>query len=150
MNVKTEIPHTSGIHEHESNENTLSEINEYDFTERIVTENNVTLNLFPSRRKKVKKVNMVIEGEFNISSVQFVKDNCQKLLLHFDMVNISLKNVIDIDLAAIQLLQVLKSSAAFMQKNITIESELSKDDKALLLSAGLMEIMSKRNNSIIQ
>ncbi len=112
--------------------------------ESVVEDSNIKISLFPSKRKTIKKINVVIEGEFNIKSVQLVKDNCQKLLQYYDVVNITLKNVTDIDLAAIQLIHVLNSSSMFMQKTITIESELSKDDKALILGSGLMEVMAKR------
>ena len=115
-----------------------------EFTDKIIEENNIKISLVPSKRKKVKKINMNIEGDFTINNVQMVKENCQKLLQHFDLVNINLKNILDIDLAAIQLLQVLNTSSSFLQKTIIVESELSKDDRALIVSAGLMEVMTKQ------
>ncbi|MES2760870.1 MAG: hypothetical protein V4677_01635 [Bacteroidota bacterium] len=141
MEKEIEIMHESEILEHESNSNAN---HEYDFNEKIITENNITLSIFPSKRKKVKKVNIVIEGQFNITNVRFVKDHCHNMLQYFDLVNITLKNVVDIDLAAIQLLHVLNSSTQLQHKTIIIESELSKDDKALIISAGMLELMSKR------
>lgn len=118
-----------------------------EFTENIIQENNIKISLVPSRRKKTKKVNVIIEGEFNISNAELVKDNCKKLLQHFDFVSITLKNIVDIDLAAVQLLHVLKSAPSFSQKTITIDSELSKEDKSLLSNSGLMDVMSKQKNS---
>ncbi len=142
--MNTENFTTPEIIEHGNEENKLSENNEFDFTEKIITENNLKISLFPSKRKKVRKINVVIEGGFNITNIQVIKDNCFKLLQYFDMLNITLKNITDIDLTGIQLLQVLNSSSEFMQKTISIESELSKDDKALIMSAGMMELVSKR------
>jgi hypothetical protein len=113
-----------------------------DFKEAVIQENNVKLSLVPSKRKKIKKINMIIEGEFNISNAQVVKDNCSKLLQHFDTVSITLKNITDIDLAAIQLLHVLKSSPGFAQRTVTIDSELSKEDKNLINTAGLMGVIT--------
>jgi hypothetical protein len=118
-----------------------------EFTENIIQENNIKISLVPSKRKKTKKVNVIIEGEFNIGNAELVKDNCKKLLQHFDFVSITLKNIVDIDLAAVQLLHVLKSAPAFSQKTITIDSELSKEDKSLLGHSGLTDVMSKQKNS---
>src|SRR6185436_2321590 len=100
-----------------------------DFAEDVIQENNIKISLVPSKRKKTRKVNVIIEGQFNIGNAQLVKENCKKLLLHFDYVSVTLKNITDIDLAAIQLLQVLKSSPELSQKTITIDSELSKEDR---------------------
>ena len=114
-----------------------------DFAEDVIQENNIKISLVPSKRKKTRKVNVIIEGQFNIGNAQLVKENCKKLLLHFDYVSVTLKNIADIDLAAIQLLQVLKSSPELSQKTITIDSELSKEDRLLLGTSGLMEVLSK-------
>jgi hypothetical protein len=113
-----------------------------DFKEAVIQDNNIKLSLVPSKRKKTKKINMIIEGEFNISNAQVVKDNCSKLLKHFDTVSITLKNITDIDLAAIQLLHVLKSTPGFSQRTVTIDSELSKEDKSLINTAGLMAVVT--------
>jgi hypothetical protein len=118
--------------------------NEQSFTEKVIQEKNIRISLVPSKRKKVKKVNIIIEGEFTISTAAIVKEHCYKLMQHFEVVSITLRNVTDIDLAAIQLLRVLKVSPTFSQRTITIDSELSKKDKSLLNTAGLIELVSRQ------
>jgi ABC-type transporter Mla MlaB component len=145
MNNNADNNEVPEIYDQDNNSSGLIEAGEYDFmTEQIIEENKIKISLFPSRRKKTKKVNVVIEGEFNISTVQAVKENCQKLLQHFDLICITIKNVDEVDLAAIQLLHVLDLLSKSMQKTITVESDLSKDDKALIISSGLIDVMSKR------
>jgi ABC-type transporter Mla MlaB component len=145
MNNNAENNEVPEIYDQDNNSSGLIEAGEYDFmTEQIIEENKIKISLFPSRRKKTKKVNVVIEGEFNISTVQAVKENCQKLLQHFDLICITIKNVDEVDLAAIQLLHVLDLLSKSMEKTITVESDLSKDDKALIISSGLIDVMSKR------
>src|SRR5436190_20179312 len=100
------------------------------------------ITLVSTKRKKVRKISMVIEGEFNIRSAAFVKENCERLLSHFDMVSVNLKNLVDIDLAAVQLLHVLTSSQDLSGKTISIDSELSKEDKLLFENAGLSGVFS--------
>ncbi|MES2678679.1 MAG: hypothetical protein V4635_02285 [Bacteroidota bacterium] len=127
-----------------TNENGQTD-NQPEFTERVIQENNIKVSLVPSKRKKTKKINVIIEGEFNISNAEIVKENCGKLLHHFDFVSITLKNIVDIDLAAVQLLHVLKSVPAFSQKTITIDSELSKEDRILLGGSGLLDVISRKS-----
>jgi hypothetical protein len=118
-----------------------------EFAENTIEQNNIKISLVPSKRKKVKKVNVIVEGEFNINTAGIVKENCSKLLKHFEFVRITLKNIVDIDLAAIQLLHLLSTSSDFPQRTITIDSELSKEDRSLVSSSGLTDVLSKQKNN---
>jgi len=116
-------------------------------TEQKIESRNLRLSLVPSKRKKVKKVNMIIEGEFNIGNADLVMENYEKLREHFDFISISLRNIDDIDLAAVQLLRMLKCFQEFSQKTITIDSELSQEKRNLLSVSGLLSEMTYNNNT---
>ena len=114
------------------------------FQPETIESKNIKLSLIPSKRKRVKKVNIIVEGGFNISTAGLVEENCNKLTQHFDHLSITLKNIEDIDLAALQLLRVLKTSPHFSQKTITIDSELSAENRSMISCAGLMELVSQK------
>lgn len=139
-NVLNNVPETAINIESLSDENFILET---ELFEDVIEFSNIKLSLVPSKRKKVKKINIIIEGNFNVTNVSNVKDQCQRLLQYFDVINISLKNIEDIDLASIQLLHLLSSKSELMQKTITIESDLSKDNRALLIGAGLLDVLIK-------
>jgi hypothetical protein len=113
-------------------------------TGEIIQEKNIRISLIPSKRKKTKNVNILIEGGFNVSTAGLVKEHCVKLTQYFDHMSVTLKNIEDIDLAAIQLLRALKVSPPFSEKTITIDSELSADDRSLINASGLMDFVSKK------
>ena len=115
--------------------------------EQKIESRNLRLSLVPSKRKKVKKINMIIEGEFNVGNADLVLENYEKLREHFDFISISLRNIDDIDLAAVQLLRMLKCFQEFSQKTITIDSELSQEKRNLLSVSGLLSEMTYNNNT---
>jgi hypothetical protein len=118
--------------------------NDHNFPEEIIEENKLKLTLLPSKRKKTKKVNMIIEGEFTVGSASLVLSTYDRLKQHFDLIKISLRNIVNIDLAAIQLMHVIRSSNTSSEKSIFIDSELSKEDRALLGYAGLTDVLVKQ------
>jgi len=114
-----------------------------EITETIIEEKNLRIQLIPSRRKKTRKVTMIIEGDFSIRTTGLVKAHVEALLPQFEVISIALKNITAIDLTAIQLVQVLSSPDALPQHTVTVESELTREDRALLVNAGLLEIISR-------
>lgn len=114
-----------------------------EINETIIEEKNLRIQLIPSRRKKTRKVNMIIEGDFSIRTADLVKTHIGALLPQFDVIALALKNITAIDLTAVQLVQVISSPGILPQHSITVESELSREDRALLVNAGLLEIISR-------
>jgi ABC-type transporter Mla MlaB component len=109
----------------------------------VMEEFGVQLNFTPSKRKKTKKINICIEGSFNLTSSNFVKKKIGLVLTDYDIIDISLKNIKQIDLSAIQLLYYLQQAHEENQKTITVDAELSNEDRLLLFNAGLKKMLTR-------
>ncbi|PBQ33766.1 hypothetical protein CNR22_18920 [Sphingobacteriaceae bacterium] len=114
-----------------------------DFLPSIVEEQGVKLSFQPSKRKKTKKISILIEGMFTLQNAGFVKEKISLSLHAYDFIDITLKNIEQIDLAAIQVAHLLKTNAALSNKHISLDAELSKEDRSLLFNAGLMALLTK-------
>jgi len=110
---------------------------------RSIEGHGVKILLSPSRRKKTKKINILIEGTFALNNAAFVKENISTVFKGFDAIYITLKNIQQIDLAAIQLLYYLKKTEAANNKLITLDAELSTEDRSVLFNSGLMGLLTK-------
>jgi hypothetical protein len=53
------------------------------FIDDTILENNVTISFRAYKRKKTCKVNVITEGQFNITNAHVVKDSSNKLLQHY-------------------------------------------------------------------
>lgn len=116
--------------------------------EEVIERNNIKMSILPSKRKRVKKVNVTIEGSFNISSVSFVEENCRKLLQQFDHLGFSFKNIDDIDLAVLQLMYVLQNSPLFSQKTVTVDlADINPELKKLIANSGMANLLSPKTIS---
>lgn len=116
--------------------------------EEVIERNNIKMSILPSKRKRVKKVNVTIEGSFNISSVSFVEENCRKLLQQFDHLGFSFKNIDDIDLAVLQLMYVLQTSPLFSQKTVTVDlADIKPELKKLIATSGMANLLSPKTIS---
>lgn len=108
-----------------------------------VDEQNIKIFFTPSRRKKTRRINVLMEGEFTINNVTLVKEKLQKVFENFDHIDFVLKNIHQIDLSALQLLHTIKAIYTPEGKIVTIDAELSTDDKSLIYSSGLTELLTK-------
>ena len=108
-----------------------------------VEEQGVKILFAPSKRKKIKKINVVIEGTFTLNNAEFVRETIRPVFEGFDSIDIALKNIQQIDLAAVQLLYYLKKTETTEAKNITLDADLSKEDRSVLFNSGLMELLTK-------
>lgn len=121
----------------------LEEINTVESFNGNIEEQGVKIAFIPSKRKKTKKINVIIEGVFTLSNAAFVMEKISPSFKDFDSIDIVLKNIQQIDLAAVQVLQHLKKAEAANNKSITLDAELSKEDRALLFNSGLMALLTK-------
>ena len=100
-----------------------------------------TIYVQPSRRKKIKKTKVLLEGSLTISNVgQFMKE-VTPLFDTFDYVDFQLKNIDRLDLSYIQLLFHLKSFYGQRNKSVTIDSELSGEIKKIVVQSGFEDLM---------
>jgi len=98
----------------------------------------------PSKRKKVRKIMLTIEGEFTINNINLVYETIPSVFANYDNVSIKLKNINQIDLTAIQFLHSLKTIYETKGKVISIDSQLSKDDTFLMACAGFSDLIIKQ------
>src|SRR3954466_835941 len=70
--------------------------------------NGIKIEFVPSNRKKTKKINVNIEGEFTLKNTMEAAHAITPVFEQFDLVSIMLKNITSIDLAAIQCLFKIK------------------------------------------
>ncbi|WP_317898009.1 hypothetical protein [Aurantibacillus circumpalustris] len=106
-------------------------------------EQGVKLIFTPSKRKKTKKINIGIEGIFNLSSANYVRESILPAIYEFETIDISLKNIQQIDLSALQLLHYMQQLTIENQKQISFDAELSTEDRSLLFNAGLKQLITK-------
>jgi hypothetical protein len=97
----------------------------------------------PSKRKTIRKINILIERDFSIKTAKSVYDKINEETASYDYLDVALKNLSQFDLAAVQMLQYLRKTGATANKNITVDAELSTEDRALMQNAGLMEFLIK-------
>lgn len=92
------------------------------------------ISLQPSSRTKVRKTKMFIEGSLTIQYATQFSEKTKDTLCNYDIIDIVVRNVLDIDLTFIQLIVSMKKNSG--EKNIKIINELSNDHKILLRNCG--------------
>lgn len=96
----------------------------------------------PSKNKKEKKAEIVLENELTIITLETLQHDLVKALNEFDDITIKLKNIENIDLSFIQYLFSLQTSAAVKSKNISFIAEYSDEIKSLLVNTGLLRLFN--------
>ena len=102
----------------------------------------VNIRLQPSRRKKVKKTKMIMEGMLTLAHAEAIRDSLVSTLQDYDMIDISLQGVTQIDLAILQVLHAVKHHSD--DKKITIDAVIPFDLKLVIDRAGFNELIFKQ------
>jgi hypothetical protein len=108
-----------------------------------IEEQNLKVLFTPSKRKKTRRINVLIQGEFTINTVLLLKERMYLLFANFDHVDFVVNSITNIDLAAIQLLCVVKSIYSQLEKTITLDFDLSKEDRLIMYHSGLNDLLIK-------
>lgn len=101
----------------------------------------ITIKLFPSRRKSVRKTKFVMEGTLTLTEAEIIKDCLSTTFNDYDLIDIVLENVKQIDLAPIQLINVFKDD--YPDKTVKVDSDLPFDTKTIIERAGFGKLMFK-------
>ena len=109
-----------------------------------IDEQNLKVNFMPSRRKTVKRININIEGELVINNIGLVKERMSDVFENYDHVDFVLSNISQIDLTPVQLFNTLKTIYEPQNKVVTVDSDLSKEDKQLMKKCGLLELITRK------
>ncbi len=99
------------------------------------------IQIKPSKKKGENLVNIVLENELTIFSVESMKDMIIEAVMKYDQIGFALKNVNNIDLTFIQLLYSIKKSAKKLNKKVSFDIELSDDMKSLLNNSDLSKVL---------
>jgi hypothetical protein len=95
----------------------------------------------PSKRKKTRRISVAINGEFTINNITIVKEQMDLLFFNYDYIDFSFSQITQIDLTAMQLLYVIKDIYNPLGKVITMDFDLSKDDRLLAYHSGLNDFL---------
>ena len=99
------------------------------------------IHLKPSRRKKIRKTKVLLEGSLTINNVNQFKEEVTPLFDSYDYVDFQLKNIDRLDLSYIQMLFHLKQFYGNRNKSVTIDSELSGEIKKVVVQSGFEDLM---------
>jgi len=85
---------------------------------------------------------IVIEGVLTIQNAAVIRDALLEMLPRFDAIHIQVRQVVDVDLACVQLLLALRKTALVAEKKMTIEMDLSDGFQLLLKRSGLYDLIA--------
>lgn len=102
---------------------------------------NADIILEPSKRKKIRKIRVFLEGELTINNVEGFMQRIHPIFNNFDYVDFYLRKVTSLDLSFIQMLYHFQKSYGKKKKEVTIDAELSSDLKKIIVHAGFEELM---------
>ncbi|HKL38118.1 MAG TPA: STAS domain-containing protein [Bacteroidales bacterium] len=99
------------------------------------------VTITPYGKKSENKAQMVVEKELTIYTVLEIKENFLEAIQQFDELAIQIKNVENIDLSFIQLIESLRKTAEEYDKQISISAELMDETRSLVDNAGFDPIL---------
>lgn len=82
---------------------------------------------------------IVLEGELTIRNAAAIREELLVELARFNAFHIQLHQVVDLDLAFVQLLLALRETAVTNDKKMTLELDISDDFNVLLKRSGLYD-----------
>ncbi|MBI9052529.1 MAG: hypothetical protein JEY96_01845 [Bacteroidales bacterium] len=105
--------------------------------------NKSKIHIAPSKNKEEKKVKITFENDLTIYSIEDFKAKFIEAYNKYDVINIKLKNVNNVDLTFIQLLYSLKEDSKKTNKSISFDFEFPEDLELLLNNSDLSKVFRK-------
>ena len=102
---------------------------------------NANLILEPSKRQKIRKTKVILEGDLNINNVDAFMAEIDPIFDDYDFVDFFQREVTSIDLSHVQMLNYFKNHPTRKGKTVTINSEVSAEMKKVVIAAGLKELL---------
>jgi len=103
--------------------------------------NNKHVNITPVGSKSEKKARMTIERELTIYTALEIKEYFMQAIEDYDQLKIQIKDVENLDLSFIQLIESLRKTAEEYEKKIEISAELSDGTRSLVENSGFDPIL---------
>ncbi|MEP5612535.1 MAG: hypothetical protein ABJP45_09815, partial [Cyclobacteriaceae bacterium] len=102
---------------------------------------NAKLILEPSKRKKIRKTKVILEGDLNINNVDAFMLEIEPIFDDYDFVDFFQREVTSIDLSHIQMLNYFKNHPARKGKTVTINSDVSPEMKKMVITVGFKDLL---------
>jgi len=101
----------------------------------------------PSLRKTQKRILIDIEGALTINNVELLHSKVSAIFQYFDYVEVTMKNVTEIDLTVIQLFHAIRVFYYPQNKFIAINADFSRESRKLLNTCGFTEFNTQKVTS---
>lgn len=105
---------------------------------------NVKITMQPSKRTKIKKTKIFLEGELDINNVDTVREELNEAISTYDHVDVCLQNVTQLDLSCIQLLYIFNKAFSNEAKEVTIKADLPVEIKGVVANCGFTDLLFKK------
>jgi len=115
----------------------------FSFLDPIETEN-MKVEFVPSKRKTQKKIFVHLSGSLTIQNIGEMKNRIPLLFDEYDHVELVLKEVIGIDITAIQLFNIMRVNYHAFGKHTYINAELTNEQKKMLSTCGYSEFNTQK------
>jgi ABC-type transporter Mla MlaB component len=102
---------------------------------------NISIKFIPSKRKKTRKVAVVLKGEMTINTALVIQNSVAELLPNFDVIDFSFSEITQIDLAAIQLIDLINKAGREDEKKLVFSFDLRADDRMMVQQAGFGKML---------
>ncbi len=94
-------------------------------------------------KQKGKKGTILLEGDLSISNSKPIYEELTKHYLSFDNLTIKFRNVDNLDLSVVQLIESIRKEREDQKKEVYIDAQLEGEVKDLLQRAGFAEYVKK-------
>lgn len=98
--------------------------------------NNKYVSITPFGDEKERKARMTIEKELTIYTALEIKEYFLNALEKFDEIKVQIKDVENIDLSFLQLIESLRKTAEEYEKKVEISAELQNGTRSLVENSG--------------
>ncbi len=102
---------------------------------------NAKLILEPSKRKKIRKTKVFLEGDLNINNVDAFMSQIEPIFDDYDFIDFFQREVTSLDLCHMQMLYYFQNHPTRKGKTVTVDSDLPSDLKKVVTNAGFKEFM---------
>lgn len=102
---------------------------------------NAVLIVEPSKRRKIRKTKVVMEGDLNINNVDAYIQQVKPLFEDYDFIDFFLREATSLDLCHLQMLYYFQNHFAKQGKTVTVDADLTPDFRKIIINNGFKEFM---------
>lgn len=95
----------------------------------------------PSKRRKIRKTKVIMEGDLNINNVDAFSQQIKPLFQDYDFIDFLMRDTTALDLSHLQMLYYFQNHFIKNGKTVTVDAELSPDYKKIIVNNGFKEFM---------